>query len=56
MRKIDGDGTMAEQNKHACKVLVCPDCGAKYSARKVEMLAFDPFHAKRKGKRGEARE
>ncbi|MFA6214431.1 MAG: hypothetical protein WC717_04100 [Candidatus Micrarchaeia archaeon] len=40
---------MPEPAKHMCKVLVCPDCGAKYSARKVEILAFDPFHAKRKG-------
>lgn len=39
---------MAEPAKHACKVLVCPDCGAKFSAKKIEILAFDPFNKEKK--------
>jgi len=38
------------KEKHSCSTLVCPDCGAAYSARKIEMLVFDPFHRELKGK------
>ena len=34
---------MTEQ-KHKCQILVCPDCGAKYSAKTMEMLVFVPFN------------
>jgi len=44
---------MAEEKKHSCTVLVCPGCGKKYSARKLEMLVFDPFHREAKGKQQE---
>ena len=45
---------MAEQTKHSCKVLVCEECGAKYSAKNIEMLVFVPFNVKNKGKKGDA--
>lgn len=44
---------MAEQSKHSCKILVCPDCGKKYSAKAMELLVFAPFNVPGKGRRGE---
>ncbi|MFH0817514.1 MAG: hypothetical protein V1909_02660 [Candidatus Micrarchaeota archaeon] len=37
---------MIEQNKHTCKILVCPDCGRKYTAKAMEFLVFVPFNMK----------
>lgn len=46
---------MAEPSKHSCKIFVCPDCGARYSAQKMELLVFNPFHGKQHGGQGGAR-
>lgn|GEM_PF-2187678 len=44
---------MAEPSKHSCKVLVCEECGAKYGAKNIEIMAFVPFNVKARAKKGE---
>ena len=44
---------MAAPDKHTCKVLVCPDCGKRYSAEKLELLVFNPFPSKKKAREGQ---